>query len=68
MDEIEKEQKFDAIYMAIQHGYITAARSAFEASLQIAVDEKLDQIINIFEKKGAHCLIEDIQKLKHSIN
>jgi len=52
----------------LRYRYITAARSAFEASLQIAVDEKLDQIINIFEKKGAHCLIEDIQKLKHTIN
>ena len=42
MDSQEMEQKFDAIYMAIMHGQLTAARSAFKISIQIAIDEKLD--------------------------
>jgi len=46
MGETEMEQKFDAIYMAILHGQINAARSAFKISIQIAIDEKLDQIID----------------------
>ena len=65
MDETEMEQKFDAIYMAILHGQINAARSAFKISIQIAIDEKLDQVINIFEKERMFFLVEDIKKLKH---
>ncbi len=51
MDTTEMEQKFDAIYMAIVHGHINAARVAFRLSIQIAVDEKLDQIIAFLEKE-----------------
>ena len=38
MDSQEIEQKLDAIYMAILHGHITAARSAFRISIPIAID------------------------------
>jgi len=65
MDTTEMEQKFDAIYMAILHGHITAARSAFKISIQIAIDEKLDQIIDFLEKEDMSFLVEDIKKLKH---
>jgi len=58
------EQKFDAIYMAILQGHITAARSAFRVSIQIAIDEKLDQIIDFLEKKKMSCSIRDIEKFK----
>ena len=50
MDTTEMEEKFDSIYMAILHGNIRAARSAFKISIQIAVDEKLDQIIDFLEE------------------
>ena len=61
MDSQEMEQKFDAIYMAIVHGHITAARCAFRMSIQIAIDEKLDQIIDFLEKKELPCSTKDIE-------
>ena len=64
MDSKEMEQKFDAIYMAILHGHITAARSAFRISIQIAIDEKLDQIIDFLEKEDMSCSIKDIEEFR----
>jgi len=64
MYEKEMEQKFDAIYMAILHGHITAARCAFRTSIQIAIDEKLDQIINFLEKEDMSCSIKDIEEFR----
>jgi len=64
MDSKEMEQKFDAIYMAIMHGQLTAARSAFKVSIQIAIDEKLDQIIDFLKNKEISCSIRDIEKFK----
>ena len=64
MDETEMEQKFDAIYMAILHGQINAARSAFKISIHIAVDEKLDQIIDFLEKEDMTCSIKDIEEFR----
>ena len=64
MDETEMEQKFDAIYMAILHGQINAARSAFKISIQITVDEKLDQIIDFLEKEDMSCSIKDIKEFR----
>ncbi|MCH8976526.1 MAG: hypothetical protein IH909_02750 [Proteobacteria bacterium] len=64
MDETEMEQKFDAIYMAILHGHIDAARCAFRTSIQIAVDEKLDQIIDFLEKEDMSCSIKDIEEFR----
>ena len=56
--------KIDAIYMAILHGHITAARSSFKISIQIAVDEKLDQIIDYLEKEDMSCSITDIEDFR----
>jgi len=64
MDSQQLEQKFDAIYMAIMHGHLTAARSAFEDSIQIAIDEKLDQIIDFLEKEDMSCSIKDIEEFR----
>ena len=64
MDSRQMEQKFDAIYMAIMHGHITAARSAFKISIQIAIDEKLDQIIDFLEKEDMSCSIKDIEDFR----
>ena len=64
MDTTEMEQKFDAIYMAILHGHINAARSAFKISIQIAIDEKLDQIIDYLEKENMSCSIKDIEEFR----
>ena len=64
MDETEIEQKFDAIYMAITLGHIRSARRAFEASINHAVNDKLNQAIEILENKGLYFLVEDIEELK----
>ncbi len=64
MDSKEMEQKFDAIYMAIMHGQLTAARSAFKVSIQIAIDEKLDQIIDFLKNKEMSCSIKDIEEFR----
>ena len=64
MDSQEMEQKFDAIYMAILLGHITAARSAFRISIQIAIDEKLDQIIDFLEKEDMSCPIQDVEEFR----
>ena len=64
MDSKEMEQKFDAIYMAILHGHIAAARFAFKSSIHIAIDEKLDQIIDFLEKEDMSCSIKDIEEFR----
>ena len=64
MDPLEKEQKFDAIRMALSHGYIGAARSTFEDSINQELMDKLNEIIKMIEQKGYHSLIEEIEKLK----
>lgn len=64
MDPLEKEQKFDAIRMALSHGYIGAARTAFEDSINQELMDKLNEIIKIIEQKGYHSLVDDIEKLK----
>ena len=64
MDSRQMVQKFDAIYMAIMHGHIIAARSAFKISIQIAIDKKLDQIIDFLEKEDMSCSIKDIEEFR----
>ncbi len=64
MESQEMEQKFDAIYMAILYGHISTARTAFRVSMQIAIDEKLDQIIDFLEKKDMSCSIKDIEDFR----
>ena len=61
MDSQEMEQYFDTIYMAILHGHITAARCAFKRSIQIAIDENLDKIIDFLEKQELPCSTKDIE-------
>jgi len=64
MDSEQMEQKFDAIYMAILHGHITAARCAFRMSLQIAIDKKLDQIIDFLEKEDMSCSVQNVEEFR----
>ena len=63
MDETEMEQNFDAITMAILHGY---PLGAFEDLIKINVNKKLNQVIRILNVKGLYLLVDDIEKLKHS--
>lgn len=66
MDSQKREQRFAAIYMAIQFGHSKAARSTFEDSLEEAGNDKLDQVIEILEKKGLSFVIEYIESLKET--
>ena len=50
--------------MVIVNGYITAARSAFKISIQITIDENLDQIIDFLEKEDMSCSIRIIEKFR----
>lgn len=63
MDSEKKGQLFDAVVMSVRCGSNSAARNAFEASLKLAVNEKLDRIIRIARKNGAFSLIEEIQNM-----
>jgi hypothetical protein len=64
MDETELEQNFDAIKMALFHGYPLGARAVFKKSIQNAVNNRLEHAIRIVEKKGAFYLIDEIKGLK----
>jgi len=44
MDPVEKEQKFDAIRMALSHGYLGAARSAFIAEGAFSSVEEIQRL------------------------
>lgn len=50
MDSEEKERAFAAIHMAILHGYFSAARCAFERSIETARKEQIDEIIEVIKK------------------
>ena len=64
MDEIELEQNLAEIYSAIRMGNSNAARNAFEASIQKAVDVLFDQVTDIIVKKYGMCtLIVEIEQL-----
>jgi hypothetical protein len=67
MDSVDKELKFDAIQIAIAHGYPDSARNYFEASIKQEQVDKLNEVIKIIEKEGLHSLIEDIEKLKEEL-
>lgn len=64
MDSLEKEQLFDAIYMAIQHGYIDAARRAFYQSLECVVNRKLDEVARLVIENDPSHLVDEINRLK----
>jgi len=54
MDSKEREQAFDAIYMAILHGHVRAARRAFFRILDNLVEETLEQVKRLKgTKKGS---------------
>lgn len=64
MDEIEFEQNFDTIKMALLYGYPLGAKEVFKISIQKEVNNKLDQASRIIEKSGAFYLIDEIKELK----
>ena len=64
MDSKEREQAFDAIYMAILHGHVRSARSAFYQILDNLVEETLGEVIDLSLSQGAFFLAEEINRLK----
>jgi len=53
MDSLEKEQLFDAIYMAIFHCNKNTARHIFYEALQLTEEETLKKCIELYIKNDA---------------
>ena len=68
MDSFEKEQAFDAIYIAIKHGYLEAARGAFYTILDSEVNNTLDDVISLLTRHGSTYLAEVVRGFKHGNN
>jgi len=64
MNEIETEQKFSAIIIAIQNGNISIARRVFDFRVNDAANEKLDRAIQLLRKKGHIILSNELDRLK----
>lgn len=64
MNEIETEQKFSAIIIAIQNGNINIARRVFDFCVNDAANEKLDRAIQLLRKKGHIILSNELDRLK----
>ena len=65
MTEQEIDQKFDEMLMYIYAGRVGSGRNTFANTIQSAVNEKLDQVIEILEKKNAITLANEIRQLKN---
>ena len=64
MDSKEREQAFDAVYMAILHGHVSSARSAFNLILDNLIEEILEEVVDLSLSQGAYFLAEEIDRLK----
>jgi len=65
MNEIETEEKFSAIIIAIQNGNINIARRVFDFCINSAANEKLDQAISLLRKNGYILPGHQLDKLKN---
>ena len=66
MDEVEIGQKFDEVLMFIFSGEVSAGRNTFANTVNLAIDQKLDNVIEILEKNGAASLTDEIRALKNT--
>lgn len=64
MTNNEIGKKFSAIVIAIQSNHLNVARQVFDLSIQTAVNEKLDQAIEILKENGEIILSNEIVRLK----
>ena len=64
MTEQEIDQKFDEMLMFIYAGRVSSGRNVFTNTIRSAINEKLDQVIEILEKKNAITLANEIRQLK----
>ena len=62
------ESSLDAIYMAILHGHVRSARSAFYLILDNLVEETYEEVVNLAITAGAFVLAEEIDRLKGNNN
>jgi hypothetical protein len=65
MDDIETEEKFSAIIIAIQNGNINIARRVFDFCINNAANDKLDRAIKLLRKNGHILLSNELDRLKH---
>ena len=64
MTEQDIDQKFDEILMFIYTGNIRNGKNFFANTINSAVNDKLDQAIQILESNGGGSMIDQIRQLK----
>ena len=64
MNAKETEEKFCAIIIAIQNGNITIARRVFDICVNDAVNDKLDQAVDLLKRNGHTSLCRELDRLK----
>ena len=65
MNEIETEEKFSAIIIAIQNGNVHLARRVFDFCVDNAANDKLDQAIEFLRRNGHTFLSNELTRLKN---
>ena len=65
MNEQDIDQNYDEILMFIYDGKPGAGRNIFMNTIRKAVNNKLDEVIEILEKNVDATLIDDICELKN---
>ena len=64
MDEITKDQRICAIYVALHEGNTKCAHHIFDTTVSEYVNEIIEEIVRLVELHGAHPLAEQIRCLK----
>jgi len=60
----EMEKKFSAIVIAVQSNHFDVARQVFDLSIETAVNDKLDEAIDMLKENGELLLSNEIIRLK----
>jgi hypothetical protein len=63
MDDITKEQRICAIYVALEQGNHQCALNILNTTIQEVIDETFEQIITLVQLQGEHALAEEIQHM-----
>ncbi len=64
MDEIEKEQRLCAIYVAATCGKFRCVRTIYDCTIKEEINHFLDRIIELVEARGQHNLVEELKLLR----
>ena len=64
MTEQDIDQKFDEILMFIIDGKIRNGKNIFANTINVEINNKLDQVIAILESNGSGSIVEQVRQLK----